>query len=480
MPDEKKIFINGIDGVTGQYLLPPMNLANVAALARGETRDQNLLDWLSSVWHKISTPHLGLPLGVDPADVTQAGWGIVFLKDADLAVIAALQPLIEHRKQRIRNDRIVKELDYRPGESWEAWLDRYGVAPGSVDPTRVPYYLLLVGDPARMPFEFGQLLDVEYGVGRLHFDTPGEYAAYAASVIDYENGQTLPNRKEAVFFGTRHPFDAATQMSADHLVGPLADGIPEAGQVGLPAQWGYLGRKLMATEATKAGLLNIIRPAAGSKPPAFLFTASHGMGFPRGHVRQKSQQGALLCQDWRGLGNISSDDYFAGADVPADARVHGMVIFHFACYGGGTPDRDLFVHEAGQKPPVIADSPFLAALPKAWLAHPGGGALACIGHVERAWGTSIISGQAGPQILTFQNAIGRILIGQPLGYALKDFNERYAALSTGISAALQKAGWGDQIDADALATNWIERNDAEGYVLIGDPAVRLRADDLTV
>ena len=36
----------------------------------------------------------------------------------------------------------------------------------------------------------------------------------------------------------------------------------------------------------------------------------------------------------------------------------------------------------------------------------------------------------------------------------------------------------DKIDRDALATTWIERNDAEGYVLIGDPAVHLRAEEL--
>jgi hypothetical protein len=480
MPDEQKLYFNGVDGVTGQYLLPPMTLADVTALVRSEARPPNIISWLSRVWHKISTPHLGLPINVDPANVAQAGWGIVFFNDENPAVVDALQPLIEHRRRRIQDDRIVKLLEYRAGENWEEWLGRYGVSPGNVDPGKVPYYLLLVGDPQRISFSFGQLLDVEYGVGRLHFDTPEEYAAYAASLIDYENGQLLPNRREAVFFGTRHPFDAATQMSADHLVNPLAEGIPGINQPGVPEQWGYPARKLLGADATKAGLLGLIRPAGGEKPPAFLFTASHGMGFPRGYAGQKASQGALLCQDWPGFGSINSDHYFGAADVPGDARVHGMVIFHFACFGGGTPQRDQFIHRPGQQPAEIADAPFLAALPKKWLAHPGGGALACIGHVERAWGTSIISAQAGPQIQTFQNAIGRILIGQPLGYALKDFNERYAALSTSISSTLQRAGWGDSVDQELLARNWIERNDAEGYLLIGDPAVQVRADALMV
>lgn len=484
MTTEKLIYVNGIDGTTGQYLLPPMRMKDVASLAGVEQPPQGILDWLSKVWHKISTPHLGLPVGVDPADVTKAGWGIVFLKDEDPAVIAALQPLIDHRRRQINNDNLVKELKFTAGTEWQAWLEGYGVAPGSVVPTKVPFYLLLVGDPARMPFSFGHLLDVEYGVGRLHFDTPAEYAAYAASVIAYETAGTLPNRKEAVFFGTRHNFDTATQMSADHLVTPLVDGIPagggQAAKQGVAEMFGYPSRKLIGPQATRAGLLDVIRPAGGAKPPAFLFSATHGMGFPRGDASQKGSQGALLCQDWSGFGNINASQYLTAADVPADARVQGMVIFHFACYGGGTPDRDQFVHEKNQKAPVIADAPFVAALPKKWLTHPAGGALACIGHVERAWGTSIISGMAGPQIQTFQNAIGRILIGQPLGYALKDFNERYAALSTSIANTLHRAGLGDTIDQDTLATNWIERNDAEGYVLIGDPAVHLRAEELVI
>jgi hypothetical protein len=391
-----------------------------------------------------------------------------------------LQPLINHRSSQVP-DHLVKILEYRPGESWEEWLGRYQVAPGTVDPSKIPYYLLLVGDPAALSFLIGHLLDVEYGIGRLHFDTPQAYAAYAESIIAYETDIGIANGKEVVFFGPRHNFDQATKMSADYLVNPLADGKPavngQAAVPGVAAQWGYTTRKIWGTEATKAELLNTICPPAGTKPPAFLFTASHGMGFPLGNTIQEKAQGALLCQDWPGFGSINPDFYFSAEDVPSTAKLSGMVLFHFACYGAGTPQFDQFIHKPGQAPPAIAEKPFLSALPKTWLSHPSGGALACIGHVERAWGTSIIPSQTGPQIQTFQNAIGRILIGQPLGYALKDFNERYAALSTSLAATLQQAGWGSPPDPDTLVMQWIERNDAEGYILIGDPAVKLRVND---
>src|SRR5512141_3134883 len=101
MADDTNIYINGIDGDTGQYLIPPMNIKDIAAAALGEPANPGKSNWLAAIWHKIRTPFMGLPLGVDPSDVTQAGWGIVFLKDEDPAVKTALQALIEHRKKQI-------------------------------------------------------------------------------------------------------------------------------------------------------------------------------------------------------------------------------------------------------------------------------------------------------------------------------------------------------------------------------------------
>jgi hypothetical protein len=391
--------------------------------------------------------------------------------------------LAEHRRQQVGDDERVKELTYRDGEDWRSWLARHGVGAGSVEPAKVPYYLLLVGGPQRVPFSFGHLLDVEYAVGYLHFDTAAGYADYVASLIDYETGSAVPNAKEAVFFSTRHAFDPATQLSADLLVNPLADGIPAQGnhpaQPAVADRWGFRTRKLWGAATTKAALAEVLAPPAGTRPPAFLFTASHGIGFPKGHSRQRADQGALVCQDWPGFGQIEPQHYFAAQDVDPGARVHGMIAFHFACYGAGTPSHDRFLHIPGEPPPPIADEPFVAALPQALLTHPGGGALACVGHVERAWSYSIRTPGAGPQLLPFQNAIGRMLLGQPVGYAMKDFNERFAALSTSLSGLLEEIDFGAQVSDQELATNWIERNDAEGYAIIGDPAARLRVNELT-
>jgi hypothetical protein len=475
MQHDDRLYLNGIDAETGQYLVPPMELEEVAATVKGVKEDNSTVSWLRRVWRIISQPHLGLPFDVDPAKISEAGWAIVFHQDESPSVKDALRPLIKHRKEQVGDESKVKELVYRTGQNRAEWLAGYGVGAGNVEPTKVPFYLLIVGSPEQIPFGFCQEIDVEYGVGRLHFETPQEYAEYVRQVVEYETAATVPNGKEAVFFGVRHDFDRATQMSADLLVKPLADG-PDPTTKGVADKWGYKTRKIWGAQATKSALTEVLRAGGGAKPPALLFTASHGMGFKRGHANQLKEQGALLCQDWPGFGQISADHYFAAADLSADTRAQGLIAFHFACFGAGTPAFDNFIHKPGQPPPQIADRPFIAALPKALLTR---GALACVGHVERAWGYSIVTPNAGPQLIPFQNALGRLLVGQPVGYAMKDINERYAVVSTSLTSLLEKVSFGAQVSDFELANSWVERNDAGGYFVIGDPAARLRVDALS-
>ena len=191
-----------------------------------------------------------------------------------------------------------------------------------------------------------------------------------------------------------------------------------------------------------------------------------------GDPRQRAQHGALLCQDWTGGPVDVANQTVTAADVE-DADVHGMVAFFFACYGAGTPDRDEFPSLAGGERPRIADEPFVAALPNALLAAERGSALAVIGHVERAWGYSITD-RAGVNLQAFENALGQIVVGRPVGAALGDFNDKYAALSTNLASLLREMEYGLNVAPSKLAALWTERNDAQNFVLLGDPAVRLR------
>ena len=482
---DDKIYFNGVNGTTGKYLFEPVSTTELSKTITGQKEDQGIIKWLKYIRDRITNPFLGLPVDVDPAEPSQAGWGIIFHKDEDERVKQAMTVLIDHRRNQL-GEQHVKVLTYLGPEveDYRQFLARHGVGLGDIVPTKIPYYLLLVGSPEHIPFDFGQNLDVEYAVGRLHFDRVEDYTCYVKSLIEYETLENpAPNVKDAVFFGTRHEFDIATQLSADHLMAPLINGIPESNNVpaqpGIAQKWGFRLRQYLGPKATKAELTNIFADTANRNCPAFIFTATHGMGWLTPNPSQKSKQGALICQNWPGFGDITPDHYFAASDIPSQSKIHGMISFNFACYGAGTPRDNRFTDKLNQIPSQIADTPFLAALPKTLLAHPNGGALACIGHIDRAWGCSIRPrGLSTAQLLPFQNAISRIMIGQPVGYAMKDFNERYASFSTYISEKLEHIRFGMAIEENDLSWNWIERNDAQGYAIVGDPAVRLRVHEL--
>jgi hypothetical protein len=478
MSEEQKIHFNGISGVTGNYLLEPMEIEKAAALARNKDKDTFAVNWLKNMGKALGQPHLGLPFFVDPSDVGQAGWAIVFHQEETDEIKNALQPLITHRAKTVTDANKLKVLDYQSGEDWSSWLARHGVSAGNIDPKKIPFYILIIGSPELIPFSFGHLLDVEYAVGRLHFDTATEYAAYAQSVVDYESSAAVPNAREAVFWSTRHANDKATELSSEQLVKPLVEGNDTSDNRPIAEFGNFQSKSWFGDTASKQSLADIFHPPVNTRPPAFLFTASHGMGFPLSDQRQLPFQGALLCQDWPGLGQIGPQHYFGASDVTNDARVQGMIAFHFACYGAGTPAYDRFIYEPGEPPEPIANKAFISALPKRLLSHPNGGALAVIGHVERAWGYSITGNTSTPQLIPFQNAIGRLLRGDPIGLAMKDFNERYAALSTNLSDLQDKLNLSFPISENTLVSTWIERNDAEGYVVLGDPAIRLRVKDL--
>ena len=466
------LVFNGINGTDGQYLLPPLSAEAISAAAQGERLDEahsNELKW----WYRhVTEPTFATKEGVDPKDLAASGWGVIFAANADPGIKEALQPLLDHRRQQAARLEPLRYREYsggdgyRPGESKQEFLARHGAGPGPVEPDKVPYYLMIVGSPEEISFRFQYLLDVQYAVGRLHFETLDEYASYARSVIEAE---TKPFRRSpgAVFFGVQNPDDRATALSAAHLVAPLSKTMAQD-------QPGWTVRTLLEKQATKAQLARLL---GGDETPALLFTASHGMGFQVGDTRQLSHQGALLCQDWPGpiawQQAVPTDFYFAADDVEADAKLLGLIAFQFACYGAGTPQLDDFAHQALGTQTAIAPHSFLAHLPQRLLGHAKGGALAVVGHVERAWGCSFVWNRAGEQVTVFESMLKRLMEGHPVGSALEPFNQRYAELSTVLSSELEEIKWGKRADDLELSGMWTANNDARSYIVVGDPAVRL-------
>ncbi len=479
--------LNGVDGSTGHYLLPSLSLEEISRLARGEILDSDHLGELRWRHRWATEAAYGPKEGVDPKDLAQAGWGAVFAYDADPKVRQQLRPLLDHRRaQAGRGYReFAEKLGYRPGESKQQFLARHGAGPGPADPDRIPYYLLIVGGPESIPYAFQYQLDVQYAVGRIFFDQLRDYGAYASSVVAAETG-SLRRPRRVTLFATRNPDDLATAASAAELAAPLVERLSKD-----RPDWEIQG--LIGQQATKARLAETFgigeapmrRQHRGPPPqlplgtPALLLSATHGVGFPNGDPRQLRGQGALLCQDWPGPGGpegpLDESWYFSGEDLTAHAQVAGLISFHFACYGAGTPRYDDFAHDQDGTRRQLTPHAFVAALPQRLLSHPSGGALAVIGHVDRAWGYSFMWPQAGRQTQVFEDCLARLMDDHPIGSAFECFNERYAELASDLSVELEEVRYGKRLDRRALAGMWTANNDARDFVILGDPAVRLVA-----
>ncbi len=479
--NDEWLYFNGVNASRGEYAHEPLSAARLAQLIIGEQPSPDRLEPDSEQRAALRERHLAdvsgafrVKEGVDPLDLAQTGWAIVFPALSDAAPIReALSELLQWRRAQAgpRYRECIGANGYRPGENKAAFLRRQGAATsGPVDPDRFPYYVLLVGSPEEIPFRFQYQLDVQYAVGRIAFATLDEYAAYARSVAQAERFGVATSRR-ALFVGVQHPDDVATQRSLHGLVQPLAGELAQH-----PQRNDWTIELLSGEEATKQRLTQLLH----TQPPTLLFTASHGVEFEPVDPRQLPHQGALLCADWPGPRAwrnraIPPQFYLAGDDIDSQANLSGSFVFQFACFGAGCPRDDDFPHLRGSKT-ALAPQAFVAGLPRRLLSLPRGGALAFIGHVERAWTFSFSDTRGARQTETFSSALRRLLFaGAPVGYALEFFNERYAELATVLTEDLENARWGQSLDPVELTTRWTEHNDARSYIIVGDSATRLPA-----
>ena len=96
-----------------------------------------------------------------------------------------------------------------------------------------------------------------------------------------------------------------------------------------------------------------------------------------------------------------------------------------------------------------------------------------IGHVERTWSCSFHGGGVGSQLQTFQSVMQCLLGSHRVGWALEYFGALYAALATELTGEITLETQGQRPDDALLAELWTAHNDARGFVVLGDPAVRL-------
>lgn len=400
-------------------------------------------------------------------DLSEAGWAVIFHADADPRVATALRPLLDHRSTRAGSKRKARYREFigpdafRPGESMVRFMRRHGVSLGlGASSDEMPRYILLVGSPEEIPFLFQYQLTLHHAVGRLTFDTPEEYAAYARSVVESETADPPVSRRLAFFAPTQ---DSVTFTSTQHFVTPAATRLTQD-----RPEWAI--DRVLGEDATRARLQDLLR---ASTPPAVLFFAGHCANFPAGHVQQDRDTGALVCQDWPGRGPISPDHCLAATDLRGDERVRGAIVFLWSSFSAGSPRTEEFLRRRNvdetMKPEAktLAPRAFVARLPMRLLAHPGGGALAVVGHVERHWFTPRLQNDTR----TWGTLLDRVLQGATIGAAMRRISTQYAELSF-MARAEEESG----SDESAVHSLQISAINARNYIILGDPAVRLKLE----
>ena len=438
------IYFNGVDADNGGYFREPMTeselrsrIQDIEATAGG--RERALVDW------------------ADPDDLGQAGWGVISAENEDPQILEKIDVLLQHREKACGDVRhfIFTEEDKRFGdEAIDSFFDRYGVPPGDVDPGQeaLPYYLLILGSPEKIPFSFQAELDITHASGRLWFEDLQGFANYASNIVAQERE---PRRRwrRLTLFGTDNG-DEITGLTSQYLVPPLAKKLKQIKS----DDWAV---DIVAPE--DAGKIKLTELLAQPSAPALLMTAGHGAVSSK---KALELQGALICSEWQG-GKLAANAYFSGADVHADHDYRGLIAFFFACFSAGTPQFDSFV-SPGKKPWQWHAYPFIGDLPQAMLGHKNG-PLALIAHVDQAFQFSFLWNDNILGIDHFAGTFYRLMAGKRIGYAMEPFRRRYAAALASIKRAKRLR----KTSKDDLIKRWIGYQDARYYAVLGDPAVRL-------
>ncbi|WP_437618241.1 hypothetical protein [Sorangium sp. So ce1151] len=415
----------------------------------------------------------------DPDDLEAQRWGVIAPEGAPGdRLLALIQPLIDARREA-QDGHEVKIYRVPPAMSPEEaarWRKQHFDV--SVELARdLPRYQLLLGDLHEVPLALQQYQSTDGFVGRLCFREEREYEAYVDKVLRWE--QARAEVAGSAKFYTVHDGTAATMMGYRSLTQPALVqlkkyrlDVADLGDQDAPSPDEFL-------------------EAVRSPEPTVMFTVSHGAGAPRGGWKSEGDQ-----RDRQGAMSFGREGKLSGGDLGDAPFLPGGIWFMLACYGGGTPDVSAYRHWldrlkqsgqfGGQAQSVLAglpqsgQRPFIARLPQAALANPNG-PLAVMGHIDLAWTYSFEerdTGKAVSRPSKFVDVIRTALETSRVGSSFRELLKASLLTNAELTSLYDKAereGAAHAPDPARLGHLWMLRQDLSGYVLLGDPAVRLPA-----
>ena len=416
----------------------------------------------------------------DLGDLHVQRWGVVAPPgDAGDKLIAKIRLLMELRAEQQQAEVRV----YRSAPTFQSdlplilalqWRDAYIDDFHTLD-HHLPLYLLILGDLTEVPLAVQQALTTtgRRMVGRLAFDSLDQYHSYAKKVCRSEREQSRQDQARALFHTVRDGTDA-TSAGYDNLLRHVIRELRHAR--------GRADGPIDESGSERPSSAEFLTATATSARPTLLFTLNHGLGAPQqgwsSAREQRRYQGAVSF----GNGQWLDPDSLADRPFLPD----GIWIMH-SCFGAGTPTRSPYLdwvtriaEETGDRDQldrVLASlprtgEPFIAHLPKTILAHPEG-PLAFIGHVDLAWTFSFADPDdpARSRPGNVARMVADILDGHRVGQGTRALFD-YLGIVITYLATLYTDERGDA-DADQRALWWMIWQDLAGYIVLGDPAVRL-------
>jgi hypothetical protein len=446
-----------------------------------------------------------------PDDLERQRWGVIApAGDDGDRLVDAIAPLIERRRRQqgqVRVYRVPARMTMDEAARWKKRVFRSGA---DVDDD-LPRYQLIVGDLDQVPLAVQQIQATDGFVGRIAFDDLDGYRAYADKVVRWEDRPAPVAEGHAILHAVRDG-TSATRRGYEALIAP-AEEILRRRRGAADVRY----RELRVT-GSEQPTPDELWAAAATGGPGVLLSLSHGVGVPRagrssatrsGAERQRREQGALSF----GRGGVVT-----GADVTGRGLLPGGMWLAVACFGAGTAETSDYRHwldtlrrtgHVGSEIEHVLDTlaherPFVAAVPKAALADPRG-PLAFVGHVDLAWTYSFFDLDDRPRRRPGRivGVIQALLNGHRAGVAMRRLLRFFAEVNTELTAlqdAQARAGLGpiespgsagarsnatccgESIDDRERARRghlWMLRQDLAGYVLLGDPAVRLPITDVS-
>jgi hypothetical protein len=181
-----KIMTTGIDYSTAKPLIDPIDTEEFADKVRGYI-NKNVLELQNmSVTGKRARAFRDiLETKPDPNknNPREVGWTFLINSNDPQKdeIINAIRPLAEFRGMSKTDSPLL--YNGESIEGWRKWLEDNYKKP-ETDPS---YYVLIVGEPELIPFEFQSFLAIAASVGRLDFDSIEDLKSYVNKIIRLES-----------------------------------------------------------------------------------------------------------------------------------------------------------------------------------------------------------------------------------------------------------------------------------------------------